>query len=144
MWAGQWLFEDYSENWAASEWDFSDGGTATGRTVTHQFASLGNYEVKLISTSVQGCKDTTSQIISVTTALDEVWQKASIYPNPTDKEIFIKGLTNFEWKLQNSLGILLLRGREEKINTQNLPAGLYYLTIILPEGKEHTWKIVRK
>jgi hypothetical protein len=144
MWAGQWLFEDYSENWASSEWDFGDGGTATGRTVTHQFASLGNYEVKLISTSVQGCKDTTSQIISVTTALDEVWQKASIYPNPTDKEIFIKGLTNFEWKLQNNLGILLLRGREEKINTQNLPAGLYYLTIILPEGKEHTWKIVRK
>ncbi|MFN3315603.1 MAG: PKD domain-containing protein, partial [Raineya sp.] len=144
MWAGEWLFEDYSENWASSQWDFGDGNTATGRTVTNKFANLATYEVTLISTNLQGCKDTTTQKISVTTALEEIWQKVSVYPNPTEKEIFVKGLNNFDWVIKNNLGNMLLKGKDNEIILENLPIGFYYFTIILPNQQQKTWKIVKK
>ncbi|GAB4132378.1 MAG: hypothetical protein OHK0045_15620 [Raineya sp.] len=144
MWEKQWLFEDYSQNWAASQWDFGDGSTATGRMLPHTFPDLGEYEVTLISTNIQGCKDTTTLRVSLVTNLEEVWTNVTIYPNPTEKEIFITGIANFEWVLKNTLGNALLRGKEQSIALANLPQGFYYLTIVLPNKEQKTWKIVKK
>lgn len=144
MWAGKWLFEDYSENWAASQWDFGDGNTATGRVVSNQFANLGNYEVTLISTNLQGCTDTTTQTISVLTGVEELWKKVKIFPNPAEKGVRVEGLRNFQWVLKNTLGNVLLQGKHEEIILEGLPAGFYYLTLILPNRQEKTWKIVKK
>ncbi|MBC7935118.1 MAG: PKD domain-containing protein [Rhizobacter sp.] len=40
------------------QWNFGDGGTATGQTTTHSYLSSGNYTVTLIITDAAGCKDT--------------------------------------------------------------------------------------
>jgi subtilisin family serine protease/chitodextrinase len=144
MWGGEWLLQDNSQNWAASQWDFGDGNTATGRSVRHKFANLGNYEVTLISTNLQGCKDTTTQRISVITRLEEIWKQVSVYPNPTENEVFIEGLLSFDWVLKNSLGNVLMRGKEQKIVLKDLPAGFYYLSIVLPSQEQKTCKIVKK
>ena len=41
------------------EWDFDDGtGPISGNNVSHVFANAGQYDIKLIVTDVNGCKDT--------------------------------------------------------------------------------------
>ncbi len=48
-------------------WSFGDGATATTLSPTHIYASSGTYIVKLVSTSNNGCKDSTAQTITVLT-----------------------------------------------------------------------------
>lgn len=41
------------------EWDFDDGtGTFSGNNISHVFVNAGQYDVRLIITDVNGCKDT--------------------------------------------------------------------------------------
>lgn len=40
------------------EWDFGDGQTDTGATVTHVYLNSGLFTVRLIITDISGCKDT--------------------------------------------------------------------------------------
>jgi gliding motility-associated-like protein len=40
------------------EWDFGDGATGTGSTISHIYVLAGTYTVRLIITDVVGCKDT--------------------------------------------------------------------------------------
>jgi len=46
------------------EWDFGDGNTASGRTVTHNYSRLGTYTAKLTVTDSDGLSDTTEMKIS--------------------------------------------------------------------------------
>ncbi|MEP7163615.1 MAG: PKD domain-containing protein [Ferruginibacter sp.] len=43
---------------AAYEWDFGNGTTGTGNTVSHTYTATGTYNVQLIITGISGCKDT--------------------------------------------------------------------------------------
>jgi gliding motility-associated-like protein len=45
-------------------WDMGDGTTFSQSTVSYEYASEGQYNVQLIATSPQGCKDTTVQIVT--------------------------------------------------------------------------------
>ncbi len=38
------------------EWDFGDGGTATGQNVSHDFTQYGTYSISLTVTSTDGCE----------------------------------------------------------------------------------------
>ncbi|MEJ7610802.1 MAG: PKD domain-containing protein [Ferruginibacter sp.] len=40
------------------DWDFGDGGTGSGATVSHVYVAAGLYTVRLIITDVNGCRDT--------------------------------------------------------------------------------------
>jgi PKD repeat protein len=46
-------------------WSFGDGGTATTLNATKAYSSAGTYSVKLVSTSNNGCKDSTTQQVVV-------------------------------------------------------------------------------
>lgn len=53
-----------------NNWDFGDGNTANGTNASHTFSSSSvntntNYQVKLVVTSVNGCKDSISKSITV-------------------------------------------------------------------------------
>ncbi len=63
-------------NW---QWDFGDGGTATGSQVTHAFQTPGVYTVRLTITNSQGCQDSEEGLITVLTA-----PVASFAPSSTD------------------------------------------------------------
>jgi PKD repeat protein len=48
------------------EWHFGDGDTTTsGSSVSHSYAAVGNYTIKLIVTSDSGCIDSTTRSIDV-------------------------------------------------------------------------------
>lgn len=47
------------------EWDFGDGGSASGKAVTHRYSQCGEYEVILTVTDNEGAIDTTSRFVSV-------------------------------------------------------------------------------
>ncbi|MFN2261426.1 MAG: PKD domain-containing protein, partial [Psychroflexus sp.] len=49
-------FSDGNSAGATYEWDFGDGNTATGETVTHTYANLGVFQVNLTITDVNGCE----------------------------------------------------------------------------------------
>ncbi len=46
-------------------WDFGDGYTGTGNTVSHTYSAAGTYTVQLIITGVTGCMDTVTQQMNV-------------------------------------------------------------------------------
>src|SRR4029079_6503923 len=48
-----------------SEWYFGDGNTSFTASPSHNFTSSGSYNVKLLLTSNNGCKDSVSQSITV-------------------------------------------------------------------------------
>jgi PKD repeat protein len=47
------------------QWDFGDGNSDSGKTVTHAFSSAGTYRVQLLVTDDDGNSDTVSQDISI-------------------------------------------------------------------------------
>jgi gliding motility-associated-like protein len=51
-------------------WNFGDGGSATTLNVSHSYAVAGNYQVKLIVTSNNGC-------------VDSIIKPITVYPQPT-------------------------------------------------------------
>ncbi|ADQ69079.1 hypothetical protein C499_06160 [Halogeometricum borinquense DSM 11551] len=52
------------------DWSFSDGASATGKTVSHSFASTGSYMVKLTVAGADGGTDTTDKTVTVESADD--------------------------------------------------------------------------
>ncbi|ELZ95892.1 chitinase [Haloferax mucosum ATCC BAA-1512] len=53
---------------ASYNWSFSDGGSATGKTISHAFDSTGSYAVKLTVTGADGATNTTEQTVTVESA----------------------------------------------------------------------------
>ncbi len=53
------------------EWNFEDGSTKTGQTVSHIFSSGGDYTVKLTIESSKGIVETKQKTISVSPRLDQ-------------------------------------------------------------------------
>jgi gliding motility-associated-like protein len=48
-------------NIAAYDWDFGDGVSGTGASISHVYTQAGTYNVRLIITDVAGCRDTLSK-----------------------------------------------------------------------------------
>lgn len=66
------------------DWDFGDGTTAAGQTITHQYSSSGTYTVLLVVTDNDGNIASTTQSISVGENENPV---ASFFYSPTDPAI---------------------------------------------------------
>ncbi len=45
-------------NVASFNWDFGDGNSGNGMTLTHSYTQSGNYNIRLIVTDILGCNDT--------------------------------------------------------------------------------------
>lgn len=127
-------------------WDFGDGNTANGASVTHSYAQAGNYTVTL--TVSNNCEEE-----SITTALDAVVsilesnasQSFVVYPNP------VKSVLNIQHDQLDEATALVIYdvvGRvvyqtnlnsEKQVNLSlnTLNNGLYIIEIIHPEFVMH-------
>ncbi len=61
---------------SSREWDFNDGQSSTAQNPSNNFASAGNYDIKLVATTSFGCRDSITKTISVETT-DELSFTAS-------------------------------------------------------------------
>jgi len=57
---------------ASYAWDFGDGNSATGQMVTHSYDTSGDYEVTLTITNENGNQASSSQVVSVDVAANEL------------------------------------------------------------------------
>lgn len=57
-------FTNTSANAATYTWDFGDASTSTQTHPSHGYVSNGTYNVKLVATSIYGCKDSITQSVS--------------------------------------------------------------------------------
>jgi len=63
-------------------WDFKDGETGNGETISHTFSSIGSYNVELTVTDDKGATDSTTKTITVTETLNQS-PTASFTADPT-------------------------------------------------------------
>lgn len=47
------------------DWDFGDGQTSASQNPTHTYTTSGNFDVRLITSSAEGCTDTMVQTLSI-------------------------------------------------------------------------------
>lgn len=73
-------------------WFLGDGSKPTGQIEIHTYKAPGNYEVKLIVTSPAGCKNESTQTVSVTPSGlgDDLNNAMKVYPNPNTGVFTVK------------------------------------------------------
>ena len=82
---------DPDGNITAYEWQFGDGDTGTGVTITHQYASAGSYAVVLTVTDSEGLIHQTVQTITVSSIFrdsdgDGVRDNVDAFPNDPSEQ----------------------------------------------------------
>jgi PKD repeat protein len=63
-------FTNTSTNATSYIWNFGDGATSSAQNPSHTYSGPASYTVMLIASNANGCNDTTSQTIIVTSPLD--------------------------------------------------------------------------
>lgn len=80
------------------------------------------------------------------TLSEKNYVKPAIFPNPFTNYIFLNHIPNLEkYRLFDLSGNLILEGsKDEKINTEKLSPGLYFIEIRLDNGVVYSYKMVKK
>jgi hypothetical protein len=116
----------------------------------YSITANGTYAIEI---TLNGCTDTTECATIVVTDNNQIQSTDNVdykvYPNPTNSVLYVKQLVaeKLEIQLSDNLGRLLLSKIENKaifkLDIQDLPSGVYYLT--LNNGREIiTKKIIKR
>ena len=85
-------------------WDFKDGSTGSGETISHTFSSTGSYNVKLTVTDNEEATDTTTQTITAT----ETPSSPIIHSLSADQSIITEGESaTLSWEVTNATSVSL-------------------------------------
>jgi gliding motility-associated-like protein len=86
---------------AGNSWNFGDGNTSTASSPVHSYSTAGAYTVTLIVSSDQGCNDTTTSVINVSSAnagfTDDGPACQGVSINFNDTTTFDSGTTITSW-----------------------------------------------
>lgn len=118
-------FFNESVNAENYQWDFGDGNTSIEKDPIHNFGVDATYKVKLIAYNYCGLDEAELEL-KITTSIGAVTDERQllVYPNPTNRLIFIEPRSNTQ--LEGSISIYDINGRR-----------VFYLenTILLPTKK---------
>lgn len=90
-----------SANYTCYTWNFGDGSTATGTTVTHTYASSGAYPVKLVVFDPVGsCKDSTALYVNITGAACNA--NANFNLSPSDTAQVWSAIPAYPWNITSA------------------------------------------
>jgi PKD repeat protein len=144
--SGMFKFTDASQDAVQWDWDFGDGGTSDEKNPEYRYYSNGPKVVTLLVTSLNGCTDDTSQVVTPT------GMKGLFIPNAFTPEAGSGdvtrfkpqgvGLKEFEIEVYSPYGQLLWRS--DKLN-EGQPAEPWDGTFqgqLLPQDV-YTWKVTR-
>jgi PKD repeat protein len=119
-------------------WNLGNGVTSTDKNVSTTYTEPGNYTAKLIVKTVEGCKDSITQVLNILTAgtasLDPS-ETVKIYPNPADGFLTIVTSVNAKINITDISGKdVLFSGKahaniQQAINVSNLTNGTYLVKI---------------
>jgi len=149
-------FDDTTSTTQIRSWDFGDGAASTLKNPTHTYATVGNFAVKLIVTTVDGCTDSlTKQLTTQNVSVGDILGlfQLDVYPNPT------KGILqlDFEWLSEDEItltvtdisgkkvwsDIINQTGKHSRtIDLSALADGTYLLQLKTPQGM-HTLKVLK-
>lgn len=150
-------FDDTTNTTMTRSWDFGDGSApSTIKNPSHTYATVGNFDVKLIVTTGDGCTDSvTNTITTQNVSVGEIVGLSSldIYPNPT------KGMLklNFEWLGEEDITLTVtdIAGKKiwsdvitengkhtRSIDLSELADGTYLLQLSTAKG-QHTLKVLK-
>ena len=95
-------FTNTSTNNANSFWDFGDGQTSNSNSViSNNYTSSGIYTVSLVSTTINGCKDTIEQVVNVNANFLNLDFDYSIKTSKCKDSLFFvnnsQGATSYIW-----------------------------------------------
>ena len=139
------------------EWDFGDGTTGSGRTPTHQYQNFGRHNICLtIRDSLMNCISSYCENVGLDSngnvlkssgytlkvidgsfiGIDEVnaLESIEIFPNPFNDRIYLKREIinkDIEFDVMGINGRTLKTGqlKNEEIDLQDLPKGIYFLRL---------------
>ena len=131
------------------DWNFGDGGTASGAQVSHSYAANGSYSVTLLATGVCGVDPLGVPVVvaGINVAESALSRSLSLYPNPTaglfHVEFDLGSMQHAELKVVNALGqSVYVRSLESasglqrhSIDLRGHASGLYWLQITSEEGQ---------
>jgi gliding motility-associated-like protein len=83
-------------------WDFDDGGTSTLQNPSHNFGAAGIYDIQLISSTVNGCKDTTTLQINYNGATTFISAPDTICLG-SSTQLLASGGFSYSWSPSSSL-----------------------------------------
>ncbi|MBL7837012.1 MAG: T9SS type A sorting domain-containing protein, partial [Bacteroidetes bacterium] len=123
-------------------WSFGDGFTSTKYSVTHRYENTGQYDIKLVLTSLSnGCKDSTTVNVDITeSSINRLSSlpALNIYPNPNAGQMYInadKLEGTYKVDIYDIRGVLVKSVNMESqsgklsIDVNTLSAGIYTLVI---------------
>jgi gliding motility-associated-like protein len=84
-------------------WDFDDGNVSYIQNPTHVYASAGNYSVQLVSTTINGCKDSARIQINNTPAVTSIGGSGTICMNAGSSQLSASGGFAYSWSPASSL-----------------------------------------
>ena len=131
------------------DWNFGDGGTASGAQVSHSYAANGTYSVTLLATGLCGVDTLVVPVVvaGINVAESALSRSLSLYPNPTaglfHVEFDLGSMQHAELKVVNALGqSVYVRSLESasglqrhSIDLRGYASGLYWLQITSEEGQ---------
>ena len=131
------------------DWNFGDGGTASGAQVSHSYAANGTYSVTLLATGLCGVDTLVVPVVvaGINVAESALSRSLSLYPNPTaglfHVDFDLGSMQHAELKVVNALGqSVYVRSLESasglqrhSIDLRGYASGLYWLQITSEEGQ---------
>ncbi len=129
-------FYDNTDGSTYSLWDFGDGNFSEEKSAIHDYAVSGNYQVKLTTCNQNMACDTLTKSVTAGTpdyATNILQNEISVYPNPTNKLLHVKGISE-----PYNLTIYDLTGRTKiiknyissnAIDISDLQNGIYFIEL---------------
>lgn len=131
------VFADQSQNANAWNWTFGDNGSSQLQNPTHIYNNEGNYDIMLVATSSDGCKDTALASVSIIEGI-----KIPNIFTPNDDgvndlfEVSLSGYENYRCSIFNRWGNLMFETEAPQISWDGttaagklVPAGTYFCVI---------------
>ncbi|MEM9990389.1 MAG: PKD domain-containing protein [Bacteroidota bacterium] len=150
-------FNSISDSDLNAHWSFGDSNESTDRNPVHTYSQAGEYVVTHTVTDGMGCTNAVQKTILVeedteTTSVQDITDEnaVTIFPNPATEQVILqtRRTTPIQVRVTDFLGksiavpVSRLNSTGLRLNTTNLPDGVYYIIIDL-NGKQLSKKLIK-
>jgi PKD repeat protein len=133
-------------------WDFGDGDNSQEENPVHEYLAVGNYTVALKVTGSNGTDtETKTDYILIPVGIEDNTDGPFIvFPNPVSHNLNVTfpDARKRELRLINNAGVTILAlsssSREDKVQMENLPSGVYWLSVLEDGILKATVRVIRK